>query len=261
MYSALIPCFIIDQTALHTNFSISEDGTTATKMSNGYATFRASKPLSQASCRWAVRMVKESATCVGLLPKLSANPVGGKCVYDLGGWCIWDDGIAFGDWQCEDGMVTFTEGDLVTLDFSFAAKTLTISCNGKTVVGHIPSIKEGDELYPAVGTRQGAASEEIRVVEAEGKEAIKARKDLLVTMGEMRARAEALKEERLVLDVMQQCIDDYTNAPASLTKAAAQELAADATRKYKSPLFNRQKVLLADIKKHKKDFLAKKASE
>lgn len=100
------------------------------------------------------------------------------------------------------------------------------------------------------------SSDEIKVVEAEGKEANKARKELLATMAEMKARAEQLGEDRLVLDVMQQCIDAYTTIVIS--KQAAQELAADATRKFKSPIFNRQKVLLADIKKYKQEYLASK---
>lgn len=53
-----------------------------------------------------------------------------------------------------------------------------------------------------------------------------------------------------LLPVMQDCIEAYTNVP--IEHAKLQELAADATRLYKSPLFNRQKELLAEMKASKK---------
>jgi hypothetical protein len=55
-----------------------------------------------------------------------------------------------------------------------------------------------------------------------------------------------------LLRVMEDCVREYREVP--IIKDRLQELAADATRKFKSPLFNRQKELLQEIKKAKADF-------
>ncbi|CBH12888.1 hypothetical protein, conserved [Trypanosoma brucei gambiense DAL972] len=51
---------------------------------------------------------------------------------------------------------------------------------------------------------------------------------------------------------MKECVEAYANVP--LQKQKLNELAADATRKYKSPLFNRMKELLQWIKDIKKNY-------
>ena len=110
---------------------------------------------------------------------------------------------------------------------------------------------------PAIAADEAAAA----AVKAERAEAEASREALLVTMGELKEKAEANGEEPLVTNVMAQCVAAYTKVV--IAKEPAQELAGDATRLFKSPIFNRQKVLLADIKKYKQEFLAeqKKAKE
>ena len=53
---------------------------------------------------------------------------------------------------------------------------------------------------------------------------------------------------------MEDCVREYRKVP--LVKNDLQELAADATRKFKSPIFNRQKELLQEMKRAKAEYAA-----
>jgi hypothetical protein len=59
--------------------------------------------------------------------------------------------------------------------------------------------------------------------------------------------------------VMSDCVREYREVP--IVKERLQELAADATRKFKSPIFNRQKDLLQEIKRAKAEFAEKRENQ
>eukprot|EP00388_Colpodella_angusta_P031022 GDKK01021164.1.p2 GENE.GDKK01021164.1~~GDKK01021164.1.p2 ORF type:complete len:117 (-),score=14.54 GDKK01021164.1:97-447(-) len=69
----------------------------------------------------------------------------------LGGWGMGGKGTMHGVRECPS--FTYAKGDVVVCDFNFAAKTLSLSGGDRKAVGIIPSIKEGDELNPAVYMR------------------------------------------------------------------------------------------------------------
>lgn len=69
------------------------------------------------------------------------------------------------------------------------------------------------------------------------------------------ATADGATADTMVVSTMERCIAAYRDA-APEDRAKLQELAADATRKFKSPIFNRQKELLQEMKKLKAEVLA-----
>eukprot|EP00742_Colponemidia_sp_Colp-10_P022658 GILJ01026820.1.p1 GENE.GILJ01026820.1~~GILJ01026820.1.p1 ORF type:complete len:177 (+),score=9.51 GILJ01026820.1:74-604(+) len=140
--------------------TISEDGTTVTLIADGQVTLRSSQPLSAANSKWSVRILEDADKSdwirIGLLPKLSSDQLiemeGKKSGYiasqTLGGWAARGDGKIFGEWQCPPFL--FAKGATVKCEVDFSAKTLTLKCGNRSVVGTIPSIKIDEALYPAV---------------------------------------------------------------------------------------------------------------
>lgn len=70
--------------------------------------------------------------------------------------------------------------------------------------------------------------------------------------------APASAPDTSLLRTMAECVAEYRQIP--LVRDRLQELAADATRKFKSPVFNRQKELLQEMKKAKAEYTAAAAA-
>lgn len=151
-------CFTIDRCLLNANVAV-EDSYTAlrTGAPNDWATLRSAMPLSFAHHQWAVRIIEgvnPMPIMLGMVPNTPGMVLGTQTDHNayigspsVGGWSIYADGRSYGNWQCEK--FPFSKGDVVAFDYSFGDKSLTISCGQRQVVGRIPAIQSGQELYPA----------------------------------------------------------------------------------------------------------------
>ena len=147
--------FEIDSTSPHPGIII--DGQVASRETNGgWVTLRSTKPLTSDNHQWAVKVLDHgegndgSGLMLGLLPKLNSSNVasmGSKYVSELGGWCFSRAGESYGSWKCEK--VPFRSGDVIEFDLDVAAKTLQVVCGKERAIGHIGSLTDADELFPA----------------------------------------------------------------------------------------------------------------
>jgi hypothetical protein len=149
-------CLLIDSTTPHAGIVVT--GNTLTRdQTSGWVTLRSTTPLSPQCRTFAVRIVDVgqssdgSGLMIGLLPRLPSSAVallGTKYVSELGGWCLSRAGDCYGTWKCD--RIPFGTGSVVEFEVDFAAKTVHVVCGKEVGVGHIASLGETEEVYPAV---------------------------------------------------------------------------------------------------------------
>lgn len=136
---------------------VSVNGSLATRETNGgWVTLRSSVPLSRDNRQWGLRILDHgegndgSGLMVGLLPKLppaSIANMGSRYVSELGGWCISRAGESYGSWRCD--RIPFQTGQVIEFELDFAERCLYVTCGKDKAVGHIPTLTENEEVYPA----------------------------------------------------------------------------------------------------------------
>ena len=147
--------FEIDTTTPHPGVIIT--GASAARETNGgWVTLRSSVPLTPDNRQWALRVLDHgegndgSGLMIGLLPRLQPSAVvnmGSRYVSELGGWCISRAGESYGSWRCD--RIPFSSGQVVEFELDFAEKCLYIVCGREKVAAHIPTLADGEPLYPA----------------------------------------------------------------------------------------------------------------
>lgn len=152
-----ITIFDFDATTPHPGVVMDADNVATRDTNGGWVTLRSSVPLSPQCHHWAIKILDHgegadgSGLMVGVMPKLApqaASMMGSKYVSELGGWCISRAGECYGPWKCE--RLAFSSGCVVEFELDVASKALRIVCGKDVAVGHIPSLAEAEELYPAV---------------------------------------------------------------------------------------------------------------
>jgi hypothetical protein len=151
----VLQLFEVDSTTPHPGVVI--DGVVASRETNGgWVTLKAVRPLSADNHQWGIKVLDHgegndgSGLMVGLLPRLSVSSVssmGTKYISELGGWCLSRAGESYGAWKCEK--LPFHTGCVLEFDLDMQGRTLHVVCGRERAVGHIPSLTDGDELYPA----------------------------------------------------------------------------------------------------------------
>ena len=134
------------------------DGDVASRETNGgWVTLRATHPLSPSNHQWGVKIIDQggssdaSGLMLGMLPKLSSAAIasmGTKYISELGGWCMSRAGESYGSWKCDK--LPYGTSNVIEFDVDLATKTVHIVCGKEKAVGHIASLGDADELYPAV---------------------------------------------------------------------------------------------------------------
>ena len=151
----VLQVFELDVATPHPGIVI--EGPVASRETNGgWVTLRATRPLTADNHQWAVKILDHgegndgSGLMVGLLPKLTSSSIpsmGTKYVSELGGWCLSRAGESYGTWKCEK--LPFHTGSVLEFDLDVQGRTLHVVSGRDRAVGHIPSLTDADELYPA----------------------------------------------------------------------------------------------------------------
>ena len=148
--------FFIDDSTPHAGIIVSGN-TLVREQTSGWVTLRATHALTSNCRTFAVRIVDVgqssdgSGLMIGLLPKLPSSAVallGTKYISELGGWCLSRAGDCYGTWKCD--RIPFTAGSVVEFEVDFATKTVHVVCGKEVAVGHIASLSEAEEVYPAI---------------------------------------------------------------------------------------------------------------
>lgn len=148
--------FTIDNTTPHAGIIV-ESNTLTREQTTGWVTLRATRPLTTTNRTFAVRIIDVgqssdgSGLMLGLLPRLPTAAVallGTKYISELGGWCLSRAGDCYGTWKCD--RIPFTAGSVVEFEVDFATKTVHVVCGKDSAVGHIASLGDAEEVFPAV---------------------------------------------------------------------------------------------------------------
>lgn len=152
----VLVAFDIDDTTPHPGIKV-EDGVAFRVTNGGWVTLKSSQPLTPNNRQWGVKIVDQgegsdgSGLMLGVLPKLHSNTISimsTKYISEMGGWCLSRAGESYGSWKCE--RIPFGTGSVVEFELDSVAKTLHVVCGDVKAVGHIPSLAETEEYYPAV---------------------------------------------------------------------------------------------------------------
>lgn len=145
----------VDTTSPHPGVTI--DVTSAQRETNGgWVTLKSKTPLTASNHQWAMRVVDQgegndgSGLMMGILPQLTphmASSMGSKYISELGGWCLSRAGDSYGTWKCD--RLPYSTGCVVEFDWDVTSGTLYMVCGKKKAIGHIPTLKDSDVVYPA----------------------------------------------------------------------------------------------------------------